>query len=59
MSIDDFNRYKAEQAERKFNRAQYDEITTEEWIAFAGRLQGEIRAIQDHLDETRAKWEEG
>lgn len=54
MSNDDFNRYQMEQARGKFSRAQYDQITCDEWVALVNALDSVIESQEleiEHLQE--------
>ena len=53
--IDDFNRAAFERALPKFNRCQYDALTTDDWVAL---VEG-YRAQADALEEQVAELEEG
>lgn len=56
MSVmDDFNRFAFDRASAKYNRAQYDQMTTDDWVALVEGYKAEAVRLKDELDDTRGE----
>jgi peptidoglycan hydrolase CwlO-like protein len=55
--LDDFNRFAFERAKAKYNRAQYDQMTHDDWVALVEgyREDAENAPSQDAYDELEEK----
>lgn len=51
--LDDFNRFAFERAKAKYNRAQYDQMTHDDWVALVEGYKAEAREARDRLMELR------
>lgn len=49
--LDDFNRFAFERAKAKYNRAQYDQMTHDDWVALVEGYKAEAREARDGLME--------
>ena len=47
--LDDFNRFAFERAKSKYNRAQYDQMTHDDWVALVEGYKVELNEARDTI----------
>lgn len=47
--LDDFNRFAFERAKAKYNRAQYDQMTHDDWVALVEGYKAELNEARDTI----------
>lgn len=52
-TLDDFTTYNADQARVKFARAQYTDITTDQWVALVNQLDAVVEQQELELADLR------
>jgi hypothetical protein len=53
MSLDDFNRAVFDRASGKYNRAQFEQMTTDEWVALVEGHRAQAEEARNGLTELR------
>jgi hypothetical protein len=57
--LDDFNRFAFERAKAKYNRAQYDQMTHDDWVALVEGYKAEVARLQGALVEHKEALDNG
>ena len=47
--LDDFNRFAFERAKGRYVRAQYDQMTTDDWVALVEGYKAEVERLEGDL----------
>lgn len=51
--LDDFNRFAFDRAKAKYDRAQYDQMTHDDWVALVEGYKAEAAQLRDERDLAR------
>jgi hypothetical protein len=55
--LDDFNRFAFERAKARYNRAQYDQMSQDDWVALVEGYKAEVQQLADDLALAREEGE--
>lgn len=54
-AMDDFNRFAFERAKGKYNRCQYDQMSTDDWVSLVEGYSEQVDALRDELEQLKAE----